>query len=130
MRRREGRTVIDDTLANLLRRPGDRDVSSAAGPAESAGVPGEPAMLELLLLDGGRLALPYRTLYSVGLNPSRGIVATFATHTVTIAGVHLLSVYDSLINQTTSHLEAVGNRPKRLIEGVAVIFSITAEERT
>src|SRR4051794_9336358 len=103
----EGRTVTDDTLASLLRRSREA-VNEAASPLTEplpgAGAPAEPVMLELHLLDGGRFAFPYRTLYSVALNPSRGIVATFATHTVTISGVYLQSVYDSLIYQRTSRL--------------------------
>lgn len=82
------------------------------------------------MLGGERLAVPYRTLYAVALKPSTGVVATFATHTVTISGVYLRSIYDSIIKQEADRLEAVGTRPQRLVEGVAVIFLIKAEERT
>ena len=123
----------DETLAFLLQRSGNPDALTPpiyAEPSEHAAAREEPVMLEVVLLGGERLALPYRTLYAVALHPSTGVVATFATHTVTISGVYLRSTYDSIVKQDANRLEAVGTRPQHLVEGVAVIFSIKTEQRT
>lgn len=125
--------MTDDTLSFLLERDG-RPSESAGATADASiakmDASAEPSMLEFSLVGGELLTFPYRTLFVVALNPSRGIIATFSTHNVTITGVHLRSIYDAIVSQKIGRLEAVGTRPQRLVEGVAVIFTITAEERT
>ncbi|HVT90654.1 MAG TPA: hypothetical protein VHD56_17495 [Tepidisphaeraceae bacterium] len=89
----------------------------------------EPFMLDLELVSGERMAIPYTSLLTVTLNPSSGITVTFSTHLVFITGVNLRPVYEAIVGRAAATLKAVGDRPAQNRDGVPVILSIEVSER-
>jgi hypothetical protein len=51
-------------------------------------------MIDLRLMTGDRLGLPYRSLMSVTFDPSTVLALQFGVHTVTIQGRNLTPIYD------------------------------------
>jgi hypothetical protein len=86
-------------------------------------------MIEFELVAGDRLAFPYTSLLSLSLNPSRGIIATFSTHIVTVTGIHLRSVFAAIQRHEVASLKAADPRPERLPKDQPTVFSIIAAER-
>jgi hypothetical protein len=86
-------------------------------------------MLDLEQKNGNHLALPYSSLMSVTLDPSKLLVAHFAGHLVKITGVNLLGIYEALTKRAAGKLVEVGNRPDKPAEGVPLIRTMTVTVR-
>ncbi len=90
----------------------------------------DPFLLDFELLDGNHVALPYSSLLFLSINPSDKLVVMFASHTVRIEGLFLRPIYYALVVKSVAALKAVGDRPRKLPEGVPIIHKMEINERT
>lgn len=88
-----------------------------------------PFMLDFESLGDEHWALPYTSLLSVRMHPSKEIVATFSTHIVTIRGINLRILYKGIVRREIATLKAVGDRLHQYADDVVVISEIRVAER-
>jgi hypothetical protein len=126
----------ESPLKQLLRDRPARDSSSSLpvpeAPPTSPSVVSrtKPFMLDFQLLNGNHVALPYTSLLFLSFNPSKQIVAMFATHTVTITGVCLMPIYEALLDESVGTLKAIGERVRHPSDGIPIVYSIESAQRT
>lgn len=107
--------MSDDSIVNKYLRQQQPSSPVARGPVETseAYVP----MLDLVLGNGNRVALPYAMLMKVAFDPSRGITLQFASDNVTVTGFRLEAVYRGLVQHRVRELVASPARPEFIAHG-------------
>jgi len=123
---------------NFLRAIPAAQPSEPAVPAEfsepaiengSLTVTREAFTLEFVFLKGERLALPYTSLLSSELDPSRVLTVEFHTHTITMTGWNLVPIHEAIASRSAASIHALTERHRPKDQGIPVVTQIKMTKR-
>jgi hypothetical protein len=81
------------------------------------------SMLDLVLVAGQRIALPYSTLLKVEFDPTKGIALHFSTDEVTISGYRLEALYRAIVQHRAREIKESGSKGEFEKEGSGPVIT-------
>lgn len=81
------------------------------------------SMLDLVLVAGQRVALPYSTLLKVEFDPTKGIALHFSTDEVTITGYRLEALYRAIVQHRAREVKELGHKGEFEKEGSGPVIT-------